>query len=85
MIETDGAQDEAPRFPKPMHTAVHLFKTLKLDVLFHGVNAAGLSAFNPWERRMAPLSHDVAGVVFPHDTFGTHLGAIDNELEKHLF
>ena len=74
---SDGASDEAPRFPKPLYTAVLLFKELKLDVLMHGVNAAGLSAFNPVERRMAPLSHDLAGVILPHDSFGSHL---DNRL-----
>ena len=46
-METDGAQDEAPRFPKPMNCAISLFKELKLDALILGVNAAGLSAFNP--------------------------------------
>ena len=30
---SDGATDEAPRFPKPLQTGVALFKELKLDVL----------------------------------------------------
>ena len=47
MFETDGAQDEAPRFPKVLNCAIALFKLLKLDALIHAVNAAGLSAFNP--------------------------------------
>ena len=47
IIETDGAADEAPRFPKTLNCAVSLFKEKKLDVLWHSVNAAGLSAFNP--------------------------------------
>ena len=55
----DGASDEAPRYPKPLQTDVTLFKELKLDVLLHGVNTAGLSAFNRVERCMAPLSHDL--------------------------
>ena len=88
LIESDGAQDEAPRFPKPMYTAIYLFREFKLDALIHGVNAAGLSAFNPVERRMAPLSHDVAGVILPHDAFGTHINSgvtVDEELEKQNF
>lgn len=89
MIETDGAQDEAPRYPKTLATSVSLFKLLELDVLLHGVNAAGLSAFNPCERRMAPLSHDLAGVVLPHDTYGSHLDkqgkTVNEELEKKNF
>ena len=72
LIETDGAQDEAPRFPKTLSTAISLFKELNLNALLHGVNAAGLSAFNPVERRMAPLSHDLAGIILPRDSFGNH-------------
>ena len=74
MIQTDGAADEAPRFPKTMATAIALFLKLGLDVLCHGVNAAGLSAFNPVERRMAPLSKLLSGVVLKHDHYGSHLG-----------
>ena len=69
---SDGASDEALRYPKPLQTAVTLFKELKLDVLLHGVNAAGLSVFNPVERRMAPLSHDLAGIILPHDSYSNH-------------
>ena len=78
-----------PRFPAPMVAAISLLKELELDALIHGVNAAGLSAFNPVERRMAPLSHDLAGIVLPHDHYGSHLRAdgstADTELEKENF
>ncbi|CAG8797926.1 34009_t:CDS:2, partial [Racocetra persica] len=44
------------------------------------------SVSNLVERRIAPLSHDLAGVILPHDTFGTHLDTQlrtnDEELEK---
>ena len=30
-LSTDGAQDEAPRYPKPLATAIYFFKHLKLD------------------------------------------------------
>ena len=59
VLSIDGAQDEAPRYPKPLATAIYFFKHLKLDVFLHGVNAAGLSAFNPVERRMSPLAHEL--------------------------
>ena len=89
LLSTDGASDEAPRYPKPLAYAVYFFKELGLDALLHGVNVAGLSAFNAVERRMSPLSHDVAGVVVPHDSFGSHLDAqgktIDENLEKENF
>ena len=60
-----------------------------MDALIHGVNAAGLSAFNPVERRMAPLSRDLAGIILPHDHFGNHLNndgtTAGVELEKENF
>ena len=89
IIMSDGASHEAPRFPKTLHVAIDLFQTHKLDVLLHGVNASGLSAFNPVERRMAPLSHDLVGVILPHDIHGSHLDnrgkTFDIELEKQNF
>ena len=33
---------------------------------------------------MAPLSHDVAGVILPHDTFGTHLNEKGDTIDKDL-
>ena len=89
LLSTDGASDDAPCFPKPLAAAVYFFKNLKLDVLLHGVNTAGLTAFNPVERRMSPLSHDIAGAILPHDAYGSHLDAngkrVDSDLEKENF
>lgn len=89
LISTDGAQDEAPRFPKTLKVAVFLFKMLDLDVLIHATNAAGLSAFNPCERRMAPLTHDLAGLILNAFTYGKHLDenkkTIDDEPEEKNF
>ncbi|XP_065673667.1 uncharacterized protein LOC136090726 [Hydra vulgaris] len=89
LMETGGAQDEAPRYPKTLATAVDLFRLLNLDALLHGVNAAGLSVFNPVERRMVPLSHDLAGIILPHDYFGNHLDSsgktIDQKMEVENF
>ena len=38
---------------------------------------------------MAPLSHDLSGVVLPHDHFGSHLNAqgqtVDEKLEEQNF
>ena len=89
LMEADGAQDEAPCFPKTLATVVDLFCLLDLDVLLHGMSVAGLSAFNPAERRMAPLLHDLAGTVLLHDSFGNHLNSsgqtVDRELEVKNF
>ena len=73
LMETDGAEDEAPCYPKPLAAAISLFKELKLNALLHGINTSGLSAFNPVERRMAPLLHDISGIILPHDYFVNHL------------
>lgn len=43
--------------------------------MFVATNAPGRSAFNRVERRMAPLSKHLTGVVLPYDTYGTHLDA----------
>ena len=86
---TDGVADEDRRSPKTLSTAVDLFKMLNLDALIHVVNAARLSAFNPVERRMAPLSHDLEGIILLHDHFGDHMDSsgktIDEDLEKRTF
>ena len=48
-----------------------------------------LAAAHRVERRMAPLSHDLAGVVLPRDTFGSHLNnkkeTVDKEWEMKNF
>ena len=86
---SDGASDEAARFPKPLQIGVALFKELKLHVLLNGVNAAGLSTSNPVERRMAPLSHDLAGIILQHESYNNDLDesgkTVDLELEKQNF
>ena len=89
LIKTYFFQDETPRFPKTLANSISLFKKLKLDVLIHAVNASGLSAYNPVERRLAPLSKAGSGVVLPHDTHGSHLDSAGNttdlDLEKRNF
>ena len=47
LMETDGAQDEAPCYPKPLAAAISLFKKLKLDALLHGINASGGKTNSP--------------------------------------
>jgi hypothetical protein len=61
------------------------FIYLNLDALFVATHAPGQSASNPVERRMAPLSKDLCGLILPHDAYGTHLNnsgkTIDPDLE----
>ena len=56
--------------------------------LINRVNTAGLSAFNPVELRMAPVSHNLTGIFLPHDNFGDHMdssGKTIEDLEKRIF
>lgn len=69
--------------------SIHHFCKHNLDALFVVTNAPGRSAFNRVERRMAPLSRELAGLILPHEKFGSHLDSqgrtIDRDLEKKKF
>ncbi|XP_036328606.1 uncharacterized protein LOC118740945 isoform X2 [Rhagoletis pomonella] len=85
-VSSDGGPDENPRYPKVVAHAIHHFQKHDLDAIFIFTNAPGRSAFNRVERRMAPLSRELAGVILPHDSFGNHLDGngktVDPTLEK---
>ena len=74
---------------KTIKCSVSYFLKYNLDAFYLATNAPGRSAFDRVERRMAPLSHDLAGVVLPRDTFGSHLNnkkeTVDKELEMKNF
>ncbi|CAF3712034.1 unnamed protein product [Rotaria sordida] len=61
IICVDGGPDENPRYAKTLVGGVNLFKKYQLDCLFVVSNCPGRSAFNMVERRMAPLSNQLAG------------------------
>lgn len=69
--------------------AVKHFKKHDLDAYFIATNAPGRSAFNRVERRMAPLSRELTGLILDHQHFGSHLNSqnktTDVELEKRNF
>ena len=85
----DGGPDENPRYQKVISVAIHHFLQYNFDAVFIATNAPGRSAFNRVERKMAPLSKDLAGLILPHDQYGSHLNekgiTIDSELEKTNF
>lgn len=89
IIISDGGPDENPRYEKVIRSAIHHFVMRDLDALFVATNAPGRSCFNRVERRMAPLSKDLCGLVLPHDNFGNHLNnqneTVDVDLEKKNF
>ena len=80
----DGGPDENHRYQKNISTSIDYFCTFDLDALFVATNASGRSAFNTVERRMAPLSHELAGVILPHANFGTHLDSQSNTVNSDL-
>ena len=74
------------RFPKTLYLSIQNFKKYNLDAFILVTQAPGQSIFNIAERRLALLSHDLSGLVLPHNYFGTHLNisglTVDAELEK---
>jgi hypothetical protein len=89
IITADGGPDENTRLPKTLAAAYKAFHDNNLDAIFVACHAPGHSAYNAVERRMAPLSRDLAGLILPHDHYGSHLDAsgktCDLELEKKNF
>lgn len=89
VILVDGGPDENPRYKETIKFACANFVHLQLDALFISTQAPGRSAYNPVERRMAPLSRFLAGLILPHDAFGTHLNSrgqtVDETLEMENF
>ncbi|XP_056635686.1 uncharacterized protein LOC130444524 [Diorhabda sublineata] len=66
-----------------------IFGDFNLDALFVVTNAPGRSAYNRVERRMAPSSHELAGLIWPYEHYGSHLDSygktVDKDLEKKNF
>ena len=89
IFTVDGGPDENPRYKKVIQIAIHHFVNHNLGGLFVATNAPGRSAFNRVERKMAPFSKELSGLILPHDHFGTHLDnsgrTIDDELEEKFF
>ena len=85
VVAVDGGPDDNPRFPKTIAAAKDLFRRLNLDCLFMATEAPGNSAYNYVERRMAPLSRELTGIIIPHDTFGTHLSGGTTICKCNLF
>lgn len=89
IIICDGGPDENPRYQQVIEMAITHFLKYDLDALFIATNAPHRSAYNRVERRMAPLSHAISGLVLPHDFYGTHLNdkneTVDTELELKNF
>lgn len=84
IMTVDGGPDENPRYEKVIGFAIQHFKRYDLDALFLATNAPGRSAYNRVERRMAPLNRELAGLILPHDHFGSHLDERGVTIDEHL-
>jgi hypothetical protein len=88
-FSVDGGPDQNLRYPAVVNVVVNQFIQHDMDALFIMTNAPHHSAYNPVERCMAPLSHDVSGLILKHDFYGSHLDAkaetIDRDLELRNF
>jgi len=77
---------EKPRYDKVICVAIHHFLENDLDAVILATNGPGRSAFNRVERRMAPLSRELAGLILPHEHYGSHLDGdgktVDEQLER---
>ena len=74
-VSVDGGPDEAPKNQQALAVWAREFKNNDLDAVFVFTHAPGSSAYNPVERRIAPLSNDAAGIILAFGTFGNHLDA----------
>ncbi len=87
-VDTNGSENNT-RYSKTLASAIDKFKKYNLDALVIVNQAPGQALFNVVERRLSPMSQDLAGLILPHDHFGTHLnvnGLTEHaELEKENF
>ena len=75
---------DGPRFPTTRQALIKFFKENDIDYVIAVCNASGLSAYHFIERRMAPSSKELAGIVLPHDTFGNHLDGSGNTTDPEM-
>ena len=89
LLRSDNGPDEAPRNPSTQKQMIQLFIKTQLILLVLISLPAGYSPFSPCERRMAPLSKQLTGVVLDHKHFGSHLSSskltLNLDLEKKNF
>ena len=87
-VDSSGLENDT-RYSKTLSAAIDKFKKYNLDALVIVNQAPAQALFNIVERRLSPMSHDLGGLILPHDHFGTHLNDVGltehAELEKSNF
>uniref|UniRef100_A0AC35FWU4 Uncharacterized protein n=1 Tax=Panagrolaimus sp. PS1159 TaxID=55785 RepID=A0AC35FWU4_9BILA len=84
LVTVDGGPDENPRFPKTLSSWASVFVGYNIDLFIVATHAPGQSAYNAVERRMAPLSKALTGVILPYDTYGSHLNSSHKTVDEAL-
>ena len=84
LLRADNGPDEAPRNPSTQRSMIRLFVKQKLVFLMLVSLPAGLSPYNPVERRMKYLSSEMTGVILDHVHFGSHLDSSNNTIDESL-
>ena len=83
-ISADGGPDDTPKNQQTLAVWESQFKNRNLHVTTVFTHAPGSSVYNPVERRIAPLSKNIAGITLPFDSFVSHLGVANKTLDINL-
>ncbi|EFX67013.1 hypothetical protein DAPPUDRAFT_115824 [Daphnia pulex] len=84
IFTVDGGPNENPRYQKTIEVDVHHHLQNDLNALFIATNAPERSAINRVERKMAPSSRELSGLIIPHDNFGSPLDDQSITISKQL-
>ena len=72
MTLVDGGPDENIRFLKTLGAAIDRLRKYDLDVYVATTHIHLECQPNYVERWVDPLSRELAGIILPHDAFGSH-------------
>ena len=82
----NGDSEDSPNYSKRISCAIDYFCTFDLDALYIARNAPGRRINDALQKRVIPLSKDLAKVILPYEQFGLHYDGnsdtIDEDMEK---
>ena len=88
ILRSDNGPNEAPSNPSTRAEMTLLFIKFDFVLLLLASLTSGYSLFNPCERRMAPLSRMLTGVLLDHKHFGSHLNSekqtVDDNMKRKI-
>lgn len=86
---SDVGLDKNSRSRKVILCACQHFLSYNFDAVFIITNSLGRSACDRVNRRMAKFSNELAGLILPHDFYGSYLNSVgftkDEDFEKKNF